>query len=401
MLEFIANQVGISIQRQKNMADLQEALIKAEAGDRLKTAFINNISHEIRTPLNGILGFSEMTLSPDSSPEDNELFFTIIKKSSKRLLNTITSYMDIAMIVSGTMETSSRPAQLSKICEDIRNDFIDICALKGIELQLFTPKTSEPLQMNTDQEKVRKIITHLLDNASKFTQKGYIHFGFQINEQDVEFYVKDTGTGIKAEAFNTIFEAFMQGDVSSTRGYEGSGLGLTIANGMVKLLGGKLWVESERGKGSTFYFTLPFAQNPVVLQRKPVETPVDQKIKKPVVLIAEDDDSNYKYIEIVLLYAEYEVLRAENGIDAVDLCRTNNDIRLVLMDIKMPLMDGFEATRQIRAFKPQLPVVALTAHVTTEDENAAIAAGCTEYVTKPVTKTRLLEIIDNLLILNP
>jgi CheY-like chemotaxis protein/anti-sigma regulatory factor (Ser/Thr protein kinase) len=255
--------------------------------------------------------------------------------------------------------------------------------------------------MNTDQEKVRKIITHLLDNASKFTQKGYIHFGFQINEQDVEFYVKDTGTGIKAEAFNTIFEAFMQGDVSSTRGNEGSGLGLTIANGMVKLLGGKLWVESERGKGSTFYFTLPFAQNPVVLQRKPVETPVDQKIKKPVILIAEDDDSNYKYIEIVLLYAEYEVLRAENGIDAVDLCRTNNDIRLVLMDIKMPLMDGFEATRQIRAFKPQLPVVALTAHVTTEDENAAIAAGCTEYVTKPVTKTRLLEIIDNLLILNP
>jgi signal transduction histidine kinase len=400
MLEFISSQVSLSIQRQKSIIDLQNAFAKADAGDRLKTAFINNISHEIRTPLNGILGFTEMTLNPDSTPEDNELFYNVIKKSSKRLLNTVTSYMDISMLVSGTMEIIRRPSNLDKLLHEIYGDFIDVCSVKGIELKIVKPEAPDSLILNTDIEKLRKIITHLLDNAIKFTQKGSITFGYAIKDEYFEFLISDTGSGINSDALNVIFDAFMQADVSSTRGYEGSGLGLTIANGMVKLLGGRLWVDTERGRGSIFYFTLPVSENPILIPGKVSEKPKTETSAKPWILVAEDDDSNYKYIEIVLLYASYSVIRAENGIEAVEYCRNHPEIRLVLMDIKMPLMDGFEATRQIRTFMPDLPVIALTAHVTTEDENAALAAGCTEYITKPVSKTKLLEIIENSLALN-
>jgi CheY-like chemotaxis protein len=304
------------------------------------------------------------------------------------------------MLVSGTIEIIRRPSNLDKLLAEIYHDFEEACTAKHIEFTLKKPELPEALVLNTDIEKLRKILSHLLDNAVKFTQKGSISFGYEKNEKAFEFFISDTGTGIRADALNVIFEAFMQADVSSTRGYEGSGLGLTIANGMVKLLGGNLWVDTERGKGSTFYFSLPVAENPVLSTRIPLPAPKEESLVKPLILVAEDDDSNYKYIEIVLQYASYQVIRAENGFEAVECCRNHPEVRLVLMDIKMPLMDGFEATRQIRSFMPVLPVIALTAHVTTEDESAAIIAGCTEYVTKPVSKTKLLEIIENSLTLN-
>lgn len=395
MLEFIASQVSVSIQRKKSIIDLEEALSKAEAGDKLKTAFINNISHEIRTPLNGILGFSEMILSPDSSQEDNELCYNVIKKSSKRLLNTVNSYMDISMIVSGTMEISKRPSNMDKLFDELYRDFKENCTQKGLQLILSKPKSEEVLVLKTDNEKLRKIVGHLLDNAVKFTQKGEIVFGYQLKNDSTEFFISDTGAGIRPEAINIIFNAFMSADVSTTRGYEGSGLGLTIANGMVKLLGGKIWVESDSGKGSTFYFALPFTENPVLTSRKNTEIPLANASEKPLILVAEDDDSNFKYIEIVLQYASFSVMRAENGYDAIEMCRNYSEIRVVLMDIKMPMLDGFQATKEIRAFRPDLPIIALTAHVTTEDENLAFASGCTDYITKPVSKMKLLEIINN------
>jgi len=395
MLEFISSQVSLSIQRYKSMIELQYALDKAKASDKLKMAFINNISHEIRTPLNGILGFSEMTTDKDITPEDNVLFHNLIKKSSKRLLNTVNSYMDIALIVSGTLEISRRPSNLEKLIKEINIDFSEISSLKGIDLEARQPDFDEPLIVNTDIEKLRKILSHLLDNAFKFTQKGKISFGFCIKGDDLEFYVSDTGTGIKPEALNIIFDAFRQADVSATRGYEGSGLGLTIANGMIKLLGGDLRIETKIDNGSTFYFTLPLAANPIFTPKKVFNTqePSEPSVR-PIILVAEDDESNYRYIEIVLMYSDYQVLRAENGIEAVECLRKHPEVSLVLMDIKMPLMDGFEATRQIRTFMPGLPIIALTAHVTAEDESLAISSGCNDYVTKPVAKAKLLEIIE-------
>ena len=366
---------------------------KVEASDVLKTAFINNISHEIRTPLNGILGFSEMMLNHDSTPEDDELCYSVIKKSSKRLLNTVSSYMDISMIVSETMEVSRRPSKIDKLIEEVYSKFRNVCEQKNLKLIIKKPSHEEPLVLKTDHDKLHKILNHLLDNALKFTSDGTIVLGYKLNEEEIEFFISDTGTGIKTEVLRIIFDAFMQADISPSRGYEGSGLGLAISKGMIKLLGGKIWVESEWGKGSTFHFTVPFSENPVLTARKEVPAIKTEPLVKPLILIAEDDDSNYKYTEIVLMYASYQVMRAENGFEAIELCRTHPDIRLILMDIKMPLMDGFEATRQIKSFMPDVPIVALTAHVTTEDENEAMAAGCNEYVTKPVSKAKLLEII--------
>lgn len=393
MLEFIAGQVSLSIQRQKSILDLQQALVKAEAGDKLKTAFINNILHEIRTPLNGILGFSEMIVSPDSTPDDNEIFYSIIKKSSKRLLNTVNSYMDISMIVSGILEISHRPTNVCSLFEELHSDFKELCEHKGLELVIESTGVNNELLINTDQEKLRKVMTHLLDNAVKFTKKGLISFGCQQTQNELTFFVNDTGIGIEPHALNVIFNAFMQADISATRGYEGSGLGLTIANGLVNLLGSKLQVESVRDSGSRFYFSIPLAENTAPITPKAKESNTNQDTEKPLILVAEDDDSNFKYIEIVLKYASYEVMRAENGMEAIELCRNNKNIKLILMDIKMPIMDGFEATRHIRTFLPDLPVIALTAYVTTEDENAAIASGCNEYITKPVSKSKLLDII--------
>jgi len=301
--------------------------------------------------------------------------------------------MDISMLVSGTMELSRRPSNIDKLLDEVHNDFIESCAVKGLELHLSKSSTDESLVLRTDNEKLRKILAHLLDNAVKFTRKGGISFGCSTTENSALFFVKDTGTGIKAESLNIIFDAFMSADVSTTRGYEGSGLGLTIANEMVKLLGGKLWVESENGKGSTFFVELPFLENQVIKPQSIMEKNSTSSDIKPLILVAEDDDSNFKYTEIVLQNASYVVVRAENGREAVNACKTMPDIALVLMDIKMPILDGFEAAKQIKRFLPNLPIIALTAHVTTEDENMAYASGCSDYITKPVSKARLIEII--------
>ncbi|MFZ4546872.1 MAG: response regulator [Bacteroidales bacterium] len=393
MLEFIASQLSLTIQRQKDYAELKVALAKAEAGDKLKSAFINNISHEIRTPLNGIIGFSEMILNPDSSYEDNELCYGVIRKSSKRLINTVNSYVDVALIVTGTMEISKRPTNIDHLLSEIYTEFADACKQKNVELTISKPIDQDVLILKSDSDKIRKVAYHLLDNAVKFIETGTITFGYEHIANDIVFFVKDTGPGIMPENIGKIYDAFMSHEPDTTHRHDGSGLGLTIAFGMVQLLGGKIWVESKGGSGAIFYFSLPVSENPIIPARIVTEAQKVESGLPPLVLIAEDDDSNFKYTEIVLQYASYKVMRAENGVEAVECCRNHPEIRVVLMDIKMPMMDGFEATKQIRKFRPDLPIIALTAHVTTEDENKAFTAGCTDYITKPVSKAKLIEII--------
>ena len=393
MLEFIASQLSLTIQRQKDYAELKSALEKAEAAGKMKSAFINNISHEVRTPLNGIIGFSEMILNPDSTYEDNEMCYNVIKKSSNRLMSTVNSYVDIALIVTGTMEISKRPTNVDTLLSEIYNEFADACKQKNVELILSKPLGQDALIIKSDSDKIRKIANHLLDNAVKFIEKGSITFGYEHIDDDLVFFVKDTGPGILPENIGKIYDAFMSVEPDAVKRHEGSGLGLTIAHGMLCLLGGKIWVESKNGFGASFYFSLPVSENPIIPSRVVAETRKSEPGLPPLVLIAEDDDSNFKYTEIVLQYASYKVMRAENGAEAVECCRNHPEIRVVLMDIKMPMMDGFEATKLIRGFRPDLPIIALTAHVTSEDENKAFAAGCTDYITKPVSKAKLIEII--------
>lgn len=396
----ITHLVGIMedvTEKRRMVEDLIAAKDKAEAGEKLKSAFINNISHEVRTPLNGIVGFSELLSNPEIKEEEKEHFNEIIQKSSKRLLNTIDNYLDISLIVSGNMVVHNNTFPLSNLMKIIENEFIEACSAKNIELLIKVPEPLADLQFNTDQVFVRKILSHLVDNAVKFTQQGSITIGVDMKPGLVEFFVTDTGVGIDSSMTQAIFEYFTQADTSRTRGYEGSGLGLSIAGGLLKLIGGTIHVESTKNKGSSFFFTLP---GKVITSKVPDLVPgalQPAAIKNPVVLVADDDDFNYKYVEVILKRAAFTVLRAENGQIAIDTCRKNSAINLILMDMKMPIVSGFTATREIKKILPDLPIIALTAFVSTNDEKEAYAAGCEAFVSKPVNREKLMGMINKIL----
>jgi len=385
-------------EKRRMVEDLIAAKNKAEATDKLKTAFINNISHEVRTPLNGIMGFSEM-MADDEIANDLKISYNeIIKKCGTRLLNTINSYMDSSLIVSGNMTAVSKPFSLDSLLVAIMSEFSEVCTEKKISLSLQKPPRVSDIQINTDQELLRKIIIQLLDNAVKFTTKGSVSFGFRYKPGIIEFFVSDTGSGIESDQTEAIFEYFTQADTSLSRGYEGSGLGLSIARGLIELLGGQIRVESLKGKGSSFYFTLPDSIIGAVAA-KTVEAFIQpEREKAALILVAEDDEFNYKYLEITLKRAGYLVIRAENGQEAVDICHRNTDVNLILMDMKMPVMGGLEATSEIRTFLPDLPIIAQTAYVSPADEKDACQAGCNEFLSKPVNRDKLLNVLQKFLV---
>jgi PAS domain S-box-containing protein len=384
-------------ERKQAQEELMKAKEKAEASDKLKSAFLQNISHELRTPLNGIIGFSDMITQMDSSEEDRIEFSKMIKKSSSRLINTITSYMDISMIVSGITEITKSPFSLTQFMNKINDQTIETCNSRNLTLKIIKNAPVEDIQITTDENLLTKVFSHLIDNAIKFTNKGSVTIGHELKDGYHQFSVSDTGTGIPEDSLSVVFEVFMQADLSTSRNYEGSGLGLSIARGFIKLLEGDIWVESEDGEGSTFIFTVPDKATSKLISK---ETNKSYGLTQPsemIILVAEDDDSNYKYIEIVLKKAAFKVLRAKNGFEAVDICRNQKGINVLLTDLKMPGMDGFEAIRKVRKLLPELPIIALSGFASSGDENEARVAGCNEYIIKPVSKVKLLESINRIL----
>jgi CheY-like chemotaxis protein len=266
--------------------------------------------------------------------------------------------------------------------------------MRNLNLDIIKKIPELDIQIITDENLLTKIFSHLIDNALKFTRKGSVTIAYESKDDQHLFSVSDTGTGISDESMPVIFEIFRQADLSASREYEGSGLGLSIARGFVKQLGGDMWVDSKTGEGSIFYFTIP-AKNETtneINQQQQSSQP-----NKPLVVVAEDDDSNYKYLEIVLKKASFKVLRSKNGIETVEICRTVPNISILLTDMKMPDMDGVESTRRIRQILPDLPVIALSGLISSEDESAARLAGCNEYIVKPVSKSKLLDTINKLL----
>lgn len=370
--------------------ELEIAKNKAEASDRLKTAFLNNISHEIRTPLNGILGFAPFVIQPDVSLEEKEEFLEILNFSGNRLMNTITDYMDISLIISGNMVVHPQRIEISSMLTNLCRYFQEACIKKNLVLKVLFPEHFDSLILKTDGDMLRKAVSKLLDNSVKFTKKGSITLGFELIDSEVVIFIKDTGKGIAKDAQEFIFEYFMQEDVSLTRGYEGSGLGLSIAKGMIQLLGGNIRLESTINMGTTVYLSLP--NNSSAPSVKPKSPPIAQKGKLPFILIAEDDDCNFFYA-ITMLKQVCKTLRASNGQEAVDLCMMHPEISLILMDIKMPVMDGLEATRKIKSFRNDLPIIAVTAYAQTGDEFKFKEAGCDDYIPKPVKKAELLSLI--------
>lgn len=383
--------------RKKLEEDLIEAKARAEASDKLKTAFLNNISHEVRTPLNGILGFSEFVLQTGITQEEKESYLEILNESSDRLVNTITNYMDISLIVSGNMSVKSKPVDLTLLLEKVYQRFLPKCTAKNLEFVKQIPDGIVP-QVVCDEVFLEKSLFHLLDNAIKFTLKGSITLGINFKSREAELFVKDTGSGIDPEAQSTVFQIFTQADVANTRGYEGSGLGLSIAKGLVELMGGRIRLESEMGIGSSFYITFPNNgnQSSELISRDKTEVKLS-KSDSPVILIAEDDESNATLLGVIFDKASIKFLIANNGKEAVDLCMSHPEISLVLMDIKMPVMDGLIATRKIKEFRKNLPIIGVTAFAMTGDKERAIEAGCDEYLTKPLKSDLLLATIKKLL----
>lgn len=364
--------------------ELTVARDKAQASDRLKSAFMQNISHEVRTPLNGILGFSRLLADPDISFADKKNFLAFLDISTNRLINTITDYMDISLLASGAMEVNCRTISVNELLREVRSICSKDCESKSLVFDFELKDLFKETCIHTDPELLRKILLHLISNAIKFTSAGTVTVDYSVAADAFECLVRDTGRGISEEAIERIFEPFMQEDISATRGHEGSGLGLSIVKGFVSLLGGELKLESLKNAGTVFTVNLPLAEGKA-FPGTSEEKPLHSRVKTPVLLVAEDDESNRHFLEVVLKKIVPTVLQASNGKEAVELCRLHPEITLVLMDIKMPVMNGLEATQEIKSFRKDLPVIAITAYSMSGDEQKFLSAGCDDFIAKPVS----------------
>lgn len=386
--KFFTGTIRDITRRKQDDAALLKAKEKAETSDRLKTAFIRNISHEIRTPLNGILGFGQLMADPDLSSDQKEEFLFMVNASSDRLIKTVANIMDISYIVSGNQEVKKKNILIGSLLDEVYSKFSQPCALKKLNLSFQKQPFADELQINSDPDFLSKILNHLVDNAIKFTREGSIVVGCSIMENEIVIFVKDSGIGINLNVETNIFDHFFQEDISISRDHEGSGLGLSIAKGLVELLGGRIWVESVKGEGSTFFFTIPI---------EVTEAEITNQLKatrevhgKPLILIADDEETNRLLLEQILNKLGLDVVVVTDGQQALEACYQNHLISLVLMDLKMPVMDGFEATKKIKVFRPDLPVIALTAFALSGDEERALAAGCDDYLTKPLKRNLLI-----------
>ena len=386
-------------EQKKAEAALVAAKEKAEENDRLKTAFLNNISHEIRTPMNAIIGFSGFLNEPDLQPEKRKYFTDIICNASNQLLSIITDIINISTIEAGQETIRRSKINVNQLIRNLYNQFE--IRVTGHYLKLFyqTPLPDDKVWIETDETKLVQILSNLVGNALKFTKEGHIVFGYEVKENQLEFRVEDTGIGIHPNMHKEIFERFRQADSAVSRLYGGTGLGLSISKAYVELLGGTIWLTSQLDKGTTFFFTLPFEiqKNGFQVDTSAVAGNTFSFSKKMTVLVAEDEDFNFLLLEKVLDELGLNLIRAENGAKAVLECKSNPSIQLVLMDVKMPVMDGYEATKLIKQDRPELPVLIQTAYVRESDKQKAYESGADGYISKPIIISEFISQLHQLL----
>ncbi len=382
--------------------ELLRAKIKAEESDRLKSAFLANMSHEIRTPMNTIIGFASLLSDPELSDEERNRFSEIIQSRSEDLLHLINDILDISRIESGNVTVLKERVSLNAIIDEMESVFGEkLRRIKKTHLILSTEKglSTHLSDMKTDGFILKQVFSNLIDNAIKYTETGSIRFGYHPpDENRITFFVKDTGIGISPEYQEVIFQHFRQADSTNTYKYGGAGLGLSICKGSITLLEGDIRVESEPGKGSTFLFTLPYEAAPES-QKKTISVPTGDKVKCSYrwngkkILLVEDEETNMEFLKIILKPTQAELIPAYSGKEVVKLYDTLASLDLVLLDIRLPDASGIDLAGEIKKMHPDLPVIAQTAYAMSSDKHKIKAAGCDNYISKPINKNKLLEMI--------
>ncbi len=392
VVEMIAHELSIFIDRKNTENQLILAKERAEESDRLKTAFLQNMSHEIRTPLNGILGFASLLDDDDIDIMDVKKYSSYIQGSGNRLFELINNVIDISKIESGSVIVSENEFSVNAIIDEIFNQFIILAQSRNLDLVKHIDNQKDIILIS-DSLKLHQILSNLVNNAIKFTTVGSVEISYNTNEHEIVFCVKDTGNGIDKEHIKKIFDRFYQADMSMERGFEGAGLGLSICKGLAKYLNGDIWVDSEIDKGSSFYLKIPLKIGNQNITEVKKEKP-HKVMNNNTILIAEDDDTSFSLLEMILKKENLQIIRACNGSEAVDIFKINHNIKCVLMDIKMPIMNGIEATKLIKSINPDIPVIAQTAYAFNIERQQVLSAGCNDYITKPISKKLLLLLLE-------
>ena len=386
----------------ENRKKLEKEKIRAEESDRLKSAFLANMSHEIRTPMNAILGFSDLITEPGLEPQKFSQYSSLIKMSGEQLLRIIDDIIDISKIEMNQMNIHLQPVQIWPALNEIvaihRNKIESLG--KNMHIQLQADKAWKDLILETDMVRFEQIVNNLIGNAVKYSGSGTITVGYTVkntvNNPVAEFFVKDTGPGIPRESFDLIFERFSQANKVNFK--EGAGLGLSITRGLLDLLGGKIWLKSEAGKGSEFYFTLPYKEKAagLIANHSKSGHGKNYHFSDKLIYIAEDDASSFYYLTEILSASAIQIKHAENGKELLQLMDEKTP-HLILLDIRMPVMSGLEALSEIKKSHPTLPVIAQTAHAMPEERQKCLNAGCDDYISKPINPKTLLEMIESYL----
>ena len=357
------------------------------------------MSHEIRTPMNGIIGFSEILNDANLSAEERKNFSTFIKNSGLQLLRIIDDILEISTLETKQLIINEEPFSLNDLLIELFSIFNIKSKDQNIPIYLKKGLSDSNCHIISDKSKLIKILSNLLENALKFTNNGYIEMGYYLKEKNIILYIKDTGIGISIENREIIFERFAQEEKEISRKQGGLGLGLSISKENAQLLGGNITLESEKGKGSTFFISIPYKPDMKNSNNSINKSELDS-FRKFTILIAEDEEINFLYLETILhkiISQEIVIIHAKNGKEAFDLCKENKNIDIVLMDIKMPIMNGYDATMMIKSIYPDLPIIAQTAYSMESDKELALQKGCDDFISKPINKEKLFELVNKYL----
>jgi len=391
-------------ERRRVEQELRSAKEKAEESDRLKSAFLANMSHEIRTPLNAIVGFSRLLARKNYDQDKRKIFIDDIQSNSNQLLTIINDILDISKIESGQFILNPTPVCINKILQEVYDTMQLQIKDKDVLLFCEKPLPDTDVTITVDEVRLKQILTNLLNNAIKFTEHGYIHFGYKsIDAKYLLFFVRDTGIGIAPEKHAIIFEHFRQEDDTTTRRYGGTGLGLSISKKLIELMGGTIWVESEKNKGAQFFINVPIIHNiyESVDFEKQTHNDIDHTaFNGETILVVDDHTSSFIFISEMLENENVQVIQATSGEQAVEICNNIPSIQLVLMDIQMSGVSGVDAMKQIKAVHPSIPVVAQTAFAQKGDRERFMVQGFDDYITKPLDEQELQTIFTRFLTRN-